>query len=112
MFLRCFFQSNVGCCYSTVHLQSLAGLKLGCTYYCSSSLPPTNVTILGGGPAAWTAAMFVRFLLQWLKVFRYTARADLAPLVFEGELSDALIPGGQLMTTTEVEKCAFQLLSS
>lgn len=25
------------------------------------------------------------------------------PLVFEGELSEEILPGGQLMTTTEVE---------
>lgn len=49
-----------------------------------------NVIIIGGGPAACTAAL-------------YTARANLNPLVFEGELSKEILPGGQLMTTTEVE---------
>lgn len=49
-----------------------------------------NVIIIGSGPAAYTAAI-------------YTSRAHLAPLVLEGELSPDLLPGGQLMTTTEIE---------
>lgn len=49
-----------------------------------------KIIIIGGGPAACTAAL-------------YTARANLAPLCFEGEFSAEMLPGGQLMTTTEVE---------
>lgn len=49
-----------------------------------------NVIIIGSGPAAWTAAI-------------YAARARLDPLVFEGAPSREMIPGGQLMFTTEVE---------
>ena len=45
-----------------------------------------DVIIVGSGPAGYTAAI-------------YAARADLKPLVFEGEIDS----GGALMTTTDVE---------
>jgi thioredoxin reductase (NADPH) len=48
-----------------------------------------NVIIIGSGPAGHTAAV-------------YAARANLKPLMFEG-FSVGGIPGGQLMTTTDVE---------
>jgi thioredoxin reductase (NADPH) len=55
-----------------------------------------NVVIIGSGPAAWTAAI-------------YAARANLEPLVFEGNPGwdenrlNGTLPLGQLNLTTEVE---------
>ncbi len=50
-----------------------------------------KVVIIGSGPAGWTAAI-------------YAARANLNPLVFPGRATGKeLVPGGQLMLTTEVE---------
>jgi thioredoxin reductase (NADPH) len=49
-----------------------------------------NLIIIGSGPAGLTAAI-------------YAARANLKPLCIEGFNAGGLIPGGQLMFTTEVE---------
>lgn len=52
-----------------------------------------KIIIIGSGPAAWTAAI-------------YAARASLSPLVFAGrpkQTPATILPGGQLMMTTEIE---------
>jgi thioredoxin reductase (NADPH) len=49
-----------------------------------------KVVIVGSGPAGWTAAI-------------YAARANLSPVVYEGQPTQELLPGGQLMFTTDVE---------
>ncbi|HVY46891.1 MAG TPA: thioredoxin-disulfide reductase [Minicystis sp.] len=49
-----------------------------------------NLIIIGSGPAGLTASI-------------YAARANLKPLLIEGFSAGGLIPGGQLMFTTDVE---------
>jgi thioredoxin reductase (NADPH) len=56
---------------------------------------PEKVIIIGSGPAAWTAAI-------------YAGRAELAPLVIEGAITEenrlaGTLPLGQLALTTEIE---------
>lgn len=49
-----------------------------------------QICIIGGGPAAHTAAI-------------YASRASLSTLVLEGFMANDIAPGGQLTTTTHVE---------
>jgi thioredoxin reductase (NADPH) len=49
-----------------------------------------NIIIIGSGPAGLTASI-------------YAARANLKPLLIEGFSAGGLIPGGQLMFTSDVE---------
>ena len=51
---------------------------------------PEKVVIIGSGPAGFAAAI-------------YAARANLAPLLFEGTAQPDMIPLGQLAFTTEIE---------
>ncbi len=53
-------------------------------------MPTEKLIVIGSGPAGLTACI-------------YAARANLQPLCFEGFNAGGLIPGGQLMFTTEVE---------
>lgn len=49
-----------------------------------------KVTIVGSGPAAHTAAI-------------YLARAEMQPTLYEGMLANGIAAGGQLTTTTDIE---------
>lgn len=49
-----------------------------------------KVTIVGSGPAAHTAAI-------------YLARAEVKPTLYEGMLANGIAAGGQLTTTTDIE---------
>ena len=52
--------------------------------------PHVKVAIIGSGPAAHTAAI-------------YLSRAELKPVLYEGMMANGTAAGGQLTTTTEIE---------
>jgi thioredoxin reductase (NADPH) len=55
-----------------------------------STVPHTKVAIIGSGPAAHIAAI-------------YLSRAELAPVLYEGMLANGTAAGGQLIPTTNIE---------
>lgn len=55
---------------------------------CAADVPVENLVIIGSGPAGFTSAL-------------YAGRANLKPVLLEGLAAG--VPGGQLMTTAEVE---------
>lgn len=60
------------------------------TQLISTRMVHNKVTIIGSGPAAHTAAI-------------YLARAEMNPVLYEGMMANGIAAGGQLTTTTEIE---------
>lgn len=65
-------------------------IKLTTQRFLNMTANHQRVTIIGSGPAAHTAAI-------------YLARAEVKPTLYEGMFANGVAAGGQLTTTTEIE---------
>lgn len=68
----------------------LLSLSTSNTKETHTNMADRKVVIIGSGPAAHTAAI-------------YLARAEIRPVLYEGMLANGIAAGGQLTTTTDIE---------
>ncbi|GAV51709.1 hypothetical protein ZYGR_0AF01800 [Zygosaccharomyces rouxii] len=75
---------------SSFSLISRASKTSNTTSTTTKRMVHNKVTIIGSGPAAHTAAI-------------YLARAEIKPTLYEGMMANGVAAGGQLTTTTDIE---------